>query len=258
MNTQNTRNRFGRTMLVTAAGVLALLVAASAGLSASSAAGKRTLTVSVTGKGRLVSSPRGLDCSRTCTGRFQAGSKVRLTPIAADGWELSQWSGACKGSRSCSVKLSGAKVVLVAFKRIPPPSPPAPPPPPPAAKPGQFTGKTADNEVWNFAISPDGLSLTNLQMGQMNETCDDGYYLWGGQQTLLGPYPVAHDGSFTIRFTTDTTVNDDAGTDTFVITGQISGGVATGTYRDDTNFSSQGTAYSCSTGNQTWSAAWTS
>jgi hypothetical protein len=247
-------------MLVAVAAVIAGLVvgvvAASAGLSPSTAVVKRTLTASITGKGRLVSTPRGLDCSRTCSARFRKDSKVRLTPIAADGWELSQWSGACEGSRSCSVTLTDAKVVLVTFKRVPPPAPP--PPPPPAAKPGHFTGKTADNELWAFDISPDGLSLTNLQTGQMNESCNPDYYLWGGQQTLPGPFPVARDGSFSITLSTPTTVNDDAAADTLVISGQISGGVATGTYRDDTTFSSDGTAYSCTSGNQTWSAAWTS
>jgi hypothetical protein len=239
------------------AGLVVGVVAAS-GLSASAAGGKSPLTVSVTGKGRLVSSPRGLDCSRTCTARFASGARVRLTPIAADGWQLSRWSGACKGSTSCSVKLTGAKVVLVTFKRIPPPAPPPPPPPPPAAKPGHFAGQTADNELWAFDIAADGLTLTNLQTGQINESCNDDYYLWGGQQTLPGPFPVARDGSFSIRLSTSTTVNDDPAADTFVITGQISGGVATGTYRDDTTFSSGGTAYGCTSGNQTWSAALTS
>jgi hypothetical protein len=45
--------------------------------------------------------------------------------------------------------------------------------------------------------------------------------------------------------------------DTFTITGQISGGVATGTYREDTSFTTNGVSYGCTTGNQTWSAAWT-
>ena len=143
----------------------------------------------------------------------------------------------------------------------PPPSPPPPPPPPPppAAKAGHFTGKTADNELWAFDITSDGLSLTNLQTGQLNESCNPpDFTLAGGQQTLRGPFPVARDGSFSINLSTSTSIDGTPGTDTLVITGQISGGVATGTYRDDTAFSSNGTAYSCTTGNQTWSAAWTS
>ena len=93
----------------------------------------------------------------------------------------------------------------------------------------------------------------------MNETCSpDGFYLSGGQQLLTGPYPVARDGSFSIKDVSATNVDANPGTDTFTVTGQISGGVATGTYREDTTFSDGGTAYSCTTGNQTWSAAWTS
>jgi hypothetical protein len=243
-------------------GFTVLGVAASVGLSASAVVVKRTLTVSVTGKGRLVSSPRGIDCSRTCSARFRKGVRIRLVPIPAVGWQLSRWSGACKGTGSCSVRLTAAKVVLVTFKRIPPPQPPPPPPPPPAppaAKAGHFTGKTADNELWAFDIAPDGLSLANLRTGQMNESCNPpDFYLSGGQQVLQGPFPVARDGSFSISDSSSTTVNGTPGTDTFTVTGQISGGVATGTYREDTTFSSGGVAYSCSTGNQTWSAAWTS
>src|SRR5262245_25816102 len=192
----NTNRRWGRRTLVTVAAVLGVLVggvvAASAGLSASTAVVKRTLTVSITGKGRLVSSPRGLDCTRTCSARFRMGIRVRLAPIAADGWELSRWSGACTGSRRCSVKLVDSKRVLASFKRIPPPPPPPappPPPPPPAAKPGHFTGKTADNELWAFDITSNGLSLTSLQTGQLNESCNPpDFYLAGGQQTLPGPF----------------------------------------------------------------------
>jgi hypothetical protein len=43
------------------------------------------------------------------------------------------------------------------------------------------------------------------------------------------------------------------------IKGDISpGGVATGTYRENTSFSMNGISYGCTTGDQTWSAAWTS
>src|SRR5207253_9773054 len=57
-----------RRLIVPAAALAAVgLFAASAGFSASTVAIKRTLTVSVTGKGRLVSTPRGINCKTTCS-----------------------------------------------------------------------------------------------------------------------------------------------------------------------------------------------
>jgi hypothetical protein len=134
--------------------------------------------------------------------------------------------------------------------------PPSPPPPSPAATPGHYQGKTADNELFAFDISPDARGLMNLQTGQMNESCDPPAYLSGGDISAPGPFPVALDGSFTITGAFAGTVGGNPSTEKITITGRVSGAVASGTYREDTSFTeSNGTGYNCSTGNQTWSAA---
>jgi hypothetical protein len=135
------------------------------------------------------------------------------------------------------------------------PAPPPPPPPPPAATPGHYVGKTADNELWAFDIGTDGLSMTNLQTGQINESCEPPAYLSGGNLTFWGPIPVARDGSFAISTTLNGTVDNSPASDTIKITGRIAGGTASGTYRVDTSFSANGQGYSCSSGDQAWTAS---
>lgn len=123
-----------------------------------------------------------------------------------------------------------------------------------AATPGHYQGTTADNELWAFDIGSDGLSLSNLQTGQINESCSPPAYLSGGNFRLRGPYPVATDGSFTINATLTGTVGGAPYTGKVTITGKVSGGAASGTYREDDSFTYAGTPYSCTTGDQTWNA----
>jgi uncharacterized repeat protein (TIGR02543 family) len=60
------------------------------------------LSVSVTGNGSVTSSPGGLSCSDACSALFNAGSAVSLNVVAAAGWHLVGFSGACSGT-TCSV-----------------------------------------------------------------------------------------------------------------------------------------------------------
>lgn len=137
-----------------------------------------------------------------------------------------------------------------------PPPPPPPPPPPAAAVPGHYSGTTADNELWAFDIGADGLSLTNLQTGQINESCNPSdITLSGGNLSFPGPFLVASDGSFTINATVGGTISGNPVTGTVTITGKASGGTASGTYREDDSFTYNDTAYSCTTGDQTWTAS---
>jgi hypothetical protein len=169
------------------------------------------------------------------------------------------------GFQASAIKRAGKKVTTLGRSRritiswsnpapvTPPPT--TPPAPAPAAAPGHYAGKTADNELFAFDITSDGVGLTNLQTGQLNESCDPPAYLSGGNINTKGPFPVALDGSFTITLQGSTTVSGNAGNYKTVITGRVSGGIASGTYRDDTSFTANGQGYSCTTGNQTWTAS---
>lgn len=77
----------------------------------------RRLTTSVTGNGKLVSSPAGISCPSRCAGQFDADSRVSLRAVPAKGYRLSGWTGACKGRAGCSVAMSGDKTVRATFKR---------------------------------------------------------------------------------------------------------------------------------------------
>jgi hypothetical protein len=79
--------------------------------------GGRRLTASVSGKGKIVSSPAGLSCPSRCTAQFAADTTVRLRALPAKGYRLSGWSGACKGRTGCSVTLNADAKVRATFKR---------------------------------------------------------------------------------------------------------------------------------------------
>ena len=75
------------------------------------------LTVSVTGSGRVRSTPAGLDCSRRCSAEFTAGTAVRLRAAPRRGWRFLAWAGACSGSRQCVVTMDAAATVRARFRR---------------------------------------------------------------------------------------------------------------------------------------------
>src|SRR5258708_13904816 len=57
-----------------------------------------TLTVGVTGGGKVTSSPSGVSCPGTCTVAFTYGTTVTLTASANAGYTFAGWSGACSGT----------------------------------------------------------------------------------------------------------------------------------------------------------------
>jgi hypothetical protein len=54
--------------------------------------------VTVTGSGRIVSTPAGIDCSADCTARFPLGSVIRLHEAPSIGSEFVDFNSACEGS----------------------------------------------------------------------------------------------------------------------------------------------------------------
>jgi hypothetical protein len=68
-----------------------------------------TISVSVSGKGRVTSRPAGLSCTSVCRRTFTADS-VALTAAPAPGWRFVRWEGGCNG-RSCTIAESGPPVL---------------------------------------------------------------------------------------------------------------------------------------------------
>ena len=74
-----------------------------------------TLSVSVTGRGTVTSSPAGINCPSTCSTSFAGGTQVTLTATSADGSGFGGWGGACSGFDNCVVTMSAAQIVTATF-----------------------------------------------------------------------------------------------------------------------------------------------
>jgi hypothetical protein len=74
-----------------------------------------TLTVYVYGTGTVASTPTGIRCSTgLCGTGFPAGTAVTLTP---SGGLFRRWVGACTGSGSCVIPMTGNRWVVPVFAR---------------------------------------------------------------------------------------------------------------------------------------------
>jgi List-Bact-rpt repeat protein len=78
--------------------------------------GQHRLTVIVQGKGRVTSSPAGLDCdSSACSADFPSDTSVSLSAIAGSGFSFSGWGTGCSGDGGCSLVLSSDATVYANF-----------------------------------------------------------------------------------------------------------------------------------------------
>src|SRR5260370_3065394 len=78
-----------------------------------------TLTVSVSGSGRVTSSPSGISCPGTCSVGFTLGTTVTLTASASTGYSFSGWSGPCSGTGTCTLTMNSPMSVSATFTAIP-------------------------------------------------------------------------------------------------------------------------------------------
>ena len=137
--TPNTGSTFtGWSGACTGTGGCALVLDANKSATATfalSTAPTSTLTVSKsgTGTGTVTSSPSGITCGSTCSASYNSGTSVTLTAAASFGSTFSGWSGACRGTGTCTVSMNAAKSATATFAlstATPAPLPyPASPPP---------------------------------------------------------------------------------------------------------------------------------
>ena len=78
-----------------------------------------TLTVEVTGSGRVTSAPSGVDCPGSCTANFARGDTVRLTADPASNFRFVGWSGACSGVDPCTLVMDVDRTVSAEFEIAP-------------------------------------------------------------------------------------------------------------------------------------------
>jgi hypothetical protein len=63
----------------------------------------------------VTSSPAGIDCGASCTGRFTAGTAVSLSAVGSSGAVFSGWSGPCTGDAACEVTAATDRFITAAF-----------------------------------------------------------------------------------------------------------------------------------------------
>ena len=74
-----------------------------------------TLTASKTGNGTITSSPAGINYGTDDAENYNSGTAVTLTASPASGSVFDGWSGACTGTNTCTVTMSGNKTVSATF-----------------------------------------------------------------------------------------------------------------------------------------------
>ena len=84
------------------------------------------VAVTKVGQGSVTSTPAGIDCGRTCSRSFPAGSTVTIEAApTSKKWTFVRWDGACKGKKpTCAIPLDGAKSAAATFGRVADPTPP--------------------------------------------------------------------------------------------------------------------------------------
>lgn len=80
---------------------------------------KYPLTISTTGKGRVVSNVGGLDCGSICRKDMELGTPVSLVATPAEGYRFKEWGGACSGALACEVTMNSEQAVSAIFEGIP-------------------------------------------------------------------------------------------------------------------------------------------
>ncbi|HEY7220929.1 MAG TPA: fibronectin type III domain-containing protein [Candidatus Binatia bacterium] len=100
----------------TGTGTCAVSMSANKSVTATFAAQSVNLVVSKHGKGKVQSSPSGIDCGSTCSMASKKGTTVTLTPTPDAGASFLGWSGGgCSGVGSCTVTLAASVSVTANF-----------------------------------------------------------------------------------------------------------------------------------------------
>ncbi len=73
------------------------------------------LALTLSGSGGVTSSPSGLSCTSSCSVDFPAGTLVTLTASPDNGRTFRGWSGACRGTSTCVVRMDQTQKARARF-----------------------------------------------------------------------------------------------------------------------------------------------
>jgi hypothetical protein len=79
--------------------------------------GQHKLSVTTAGRGHGTVTGQTIACPGSCSGSFADGTSVTLTATPAAGSEFTGWSGACSGTGTRTVTVSGDTSVTAAFEQ---------------------------------------------------------------------------------------------------------------------------------------------
>ncbi len=202
-----------------------------------------------TGTGTVTSSPAGINCGATCEASFEEGKKVTLAEKAETGSTFAGWSGGgCSGTGTCVVTIDSAQDVTATFEKAPAAS----------ETPGSYTGETEGNvnlpHVY-FYVAPDGGSLEDVDIPGSAPSCTPSGSV-NPAPVGITSIPINSDGSFSSTTTQTGLVEHQPATFTYTFEGQFSDtGAITGTWREEVAYSNSGTSYSCTTGDESFTAS---
>ena len=74
-----------------------------------------SVTPPASGTGNVTSTPHGIDCPTTCSATFPQSTQVKLSAVPANHYFFDGWSGACSGTTTCTVSMTGTEKVSAAF-----------------------------------------------------------------------------------------------------------------------------------------------
>jgi List-Bact-rpt repeat protein len=81
------------------------------------AAAVSRLTISVSGKGRVTSTPSGISCPGRCSASFASTATIKLRAKPAAGQRFAGWSGGCRGTGICTLKADRSRSARATFRK---------------------------------------------------------------------------------------------------------------------------------------------
>ena len=79
---------------------------------------QQPVTVTISGPGQVSANVPGMQCARTCTTAWNAGTPLSLTATPSAGSKLVRWGGSCAGAGGCSITAAAGTNVAALFAPI--------------------------------------------------------------------------------------------------------------------------------------------